>query len=382
MRVLVVTHEASRSGAPRVAVLVARTLVDQGHSVRVLSRAPGPLLADFAAAAPTSVEFLYRVRRRLRSIRVARLIAWFVDTLLVTVTLLWRRPDLVYVNSTAAAVYLRPAGWLVRRRVLHVHESGSLAARFLGAARAPRWPNGVALVACSPSVQADLAALTGQSVDAIAMLPSVPDESEVVRLAAERPDHTYSADELVVGTCGTVEHRKGADLWVEVARKVRLELADRPIRFVWVGDIVQPVSQSVQNLDVEFIGPSPNPYAHMRRFDVATLPSRDDPFPLVVLEAMLVGTPVVAFAVGSVAAQVGDAGIVVAPEDTDAFARSVVRLLSDDNERERLSTAAHARVMDHYSTRVFAAALANLIHTVSVSRMQIRFQTPAPEGNE
>ena len=50
MRVLLVTHEASRSGAPRVAVLVARALVEQGHSVRVLSRAPGPLLADFAAA--------------------------------------------------------------------------------------------------------------------------------------------------------------------------------------------------------------------------------------------------------------------------------------------------------------------------------------------
>lgn len=368
MRVLLVTHEASRSGAPRVAVLVARALVEQGHSVRVLSRAPGPLLADFAAAAPTSVEFLYRVRRRLRSIKAARLLALFVDTLLVTLTLLRRQPDLVYVNSTAAAIYLRPARWLVRLRVLHVHESGSLAARFLAAARAPRWPNGVTLVACSPSVQADLAALTGQSADAITMLPSVPDESQVVRQAAEPPDHTYSADELVVGTCGTVEHRKGADLWVEVAKKVRLELADRPIRFVWVGDIVQPVSPNVQNLNVEFVGPSPNPYAHMRRFDIVTLPSRDDPFPLVVLEAMLLGTPVVAFAVGSVATQVGDAGIVVTPEDTDAFASGVVRLLSDDNERQRLGTAAHARVMDHYSTSAFAAALVNLIHTVSVSR--------------
>jgi glycosyltransferase involved in cell wall biosynthesis len=367
VRILLITHEASRSGAPRVALLAAKSLVDQGHQVQVISRARGPLLSEFADVAPTSVEFFSRVRRRLWRMPQLRSIAWRLDAALVVLTLVRRRPDLVYVNSTAAAIYLGPARRLVRFRVLHVHESGSLAARFLGAARAPRWPNGVALVACSPSVQADLAALTGQSADAIAMLPSVPDESEVVPLAAEPPDHTYSADELVVGTCGTVEHRKGADLWVEVAKKVSLELADRSIRFVWVGDIVQPVSQSVQNLDIEFIGPSPNPYAHMRRFDVATLPSRDDPFPLVVLEAMLVGTPVVAFAVGSVATQVGDAGIVVAPEDTDAFATGVVRLLSDDNERNRLGTAAHARVMDHYSTRAFATALADLIKDISAT---------------
>ena len=62
---------------------------------------------------------------------------------------------------------------------------------------------------------------------------------------------------------------------------------------------------------VEFVGPRANPYPHMRRFDVATLPSRDDPFPLVVLEAMLLGTPVVAFAVGSVADQIGSAGVIV-----------------------------------------------------------------------
>ena len=360
MRVLVVTHEASRTGAPRIAALVARSLVSQGHVVHVLSRAPGPLLPDFAAVAQTSIEFLHRVRRKLWSIRLARSVAYIVDTALATMTLLRRRPDLVYVNSTSAAIYLRPARWLGLRTLLHVHESGILAERFLKPARAPRRLAGIALIACSPSVQTELAGLTGRSAATIALLPSVPDDAEVVRRATEPPDHHYEPGDLVVGCCGTVEHRKGADLWVSVAKEVRRALPGRRVRFVWTGEIAQPL-ELAQDDDVEFTGPTPNPYAHMRRFDVATLPSRDDPFPLVVLEAMLLGTPVVAFDVGGVSSQIGDAGVVVPPEDVSAFARAVVELLNDEQQRVRLGGAAKTRVATLYSARAFASGLADVV---------------------
>ena len=128
MRVLLVTHEASRSGAPRIAILVARSLVQQGYALQILSRAPGPLLPEFEAASATSIEFLHRVRRKLWRTWGIRGLAYLVDTLLAAVTLIRRWPDLVYVNSASAAIYLRPARWLGRRVVLHVHESGALAA--------------------------------------------------------------------------------------------------------------------------------------------------------------------------------------------------------------------------------------------------------------
>jgi glycosyltransferase involved in cell wall biosynthesis len=360
VRVLLVTHEASRTGAPRVAVLVSRSLVKQGHSLEVISRTSGPLLSEFAAVAPTSIEFLNRIRRKLWSIRSLRLIAYLVDSMLATATLIRRRPDLVYVNSTAAAIYLRPARWLGRRVLLHVHESGPVAARFIDAARAPRQLNGITLIACSPSVQAELADLSEQHLDAVAMLPSVPDETEVLRLSAEPPDRDYSADELVVGCCATVEYRKGADLWVEIAREVRRALPKQRVRFVWIGEIAQPVLAN-DLAGVEFNGPTANPYAHLRRFDVATLPSRDDPFPLVVLEAMLLGTPVVAFAVGGVPSQIGEAGILVSPGEVKAFASEIVNLLTDHEGRRRLGNAAEARVSRLYSTSGFTASLSSVL---------------------
>lgn len=42
MRVLMVTHETSRTGAPRVAIMTTRGLREQGHDVRVVARFPVP----------------------------------------------------------------------------------------------------------------------------------------------------------------------------------------------------------------------------------------------------------------------------------------------------------------------------------------------------
>lgn len=364
MKVLLVSHEASRTGAPRIAISVAKALIGRGYDVEILSRAPGPLLSEFQNLAPTSVEFLGRVRRRLWRSASFRYLAWVVDYTLALLTVIRRRPDAVYVNSSSAAIYILAARCLRRKTILHVHESGELIARFLAAARVQPDLRNVFLIACSPSVHRDLCELCGRSGDGVSMVASVPDAADVLRRSAERPANIYSDCELVVGCCGSVEHRKGADLWLDVASKVNAALPNRRIRFVWVGEVIQPLAPGPWHGNVTFLGPSVNPYAHMRRFDVATLPSRDDPFPLVVLEAMLVGTPVVAFGVGSVATQIGDAGIVVPPGDTEAFAREVIRLLSDAAERKRLGDAGHARVAALFSTQVFTDSLAAVLETI------------------
>lgn len=356
VRVLLVSHEASRSGAPRVAVLVARSLVEAGHSLRLVSRVDGPLVGDFREVAPTSVEFLPRVRRRLRSHRLTRGLAQTADTVVAAGTILRHRPDLVYVNSTAAAAYLRPAKWLRRRVVLHVHESREVSRRFLGAVHATGGLPGVELLACSPSVHQGLADLVHRDPDEIALLLSVPDCADVLVKADGALEPPIDPNELIVGCCGTVEARKGADIWVAAARRVLAERPDRRLRFVWVGDISEPIEVGV-NEPIDFIGPAANPYPHICRFDIATLPSRDDPFPLVVLESMVLGTPVVAFGVGGVPQQIGDAGVVVEPGDVDRFVESILWLVDNPEARSLLATAARERVESNFSVLSFAETL-------------------------
>lgn len=355
-RVLLISHEASRSGAPRVAALVARSLVARGHHVRIVSRTRGPLIREFAAETATSVEFLSRIRRRFRELSVPRWVPRFLDSAVAVVTILINRPDVVYVNSTAAAIYLRPAQLLRRATILHSHESGEIAAHFLDEAHA--WTNlsKVTVVACSPSVQRELAEIANLPLDSVELIPSVPDDARVLQLAEGPSDLDISDGQVVVGCCGSVEHRKGVDLFADAATEVRRLVPEVDIRFIWVGDVtvegLPPNSESV-----EFVGPRANPYPMIKAFDIATLPSRDDPFPLVVLEAMLLGRPMVAYDVGAVAEQIGDTGVLVRPGDVNAFAAAIAQLVLDKSSRIAMGSQAHRRAISRYSSSAFSSHL-------------------------
>lgn len=363
-RVLLVSHEASRTGAPRIAALVARGLVEQGHRVRIVSQRPGPLVEDFAAVAPTRVAPAWRILRRLwsRPRTSTSLVAGVLEVGTALAVVAVHRPDVVYVNSSSSAAYVRAATILRRPSVLHVHESGTVLRGFLSRVGIRGLPAGrVRLVACSPSVLDALVAL-GAPPDGVDLLLSIPDAARV--LDAGRPTAPDAAPgPVVIGCVGAVEHRKGVDLWLQAARSLVSSAPPGTLRFVWVGD-GEPPPEAATVPGVDFTGHAANPSAAVAEFDVMTLPSRDDPFPLVVMEAMLQGKPVVAFDVGGVAHQLGDSGILVPPEDVEAFARAVAGLVADPVLRQALGDRAARRAEDLFSWERFDAGLGQVLAKV------------------
>ena len=274
--------------------------------------------------------------------------------MLVAFGVLMRHPsEVVYLNSTASSAYVRPARWLRRRVILHAHESKEWMVTFFDRHRAWKGLPQIELIACSPSTRDALAEITGR--DDIALLPSVPDSNIVLR-GTEGDLSQKHLRSLVVGACGQAQFRKGTDLWIKLAGMVRAALPQADVRFEWVGEIGEPEIVSASQ-GIEFLGGTSDPFARMREFDVFTLPSRDDPFPLVVLESMLLGVPVVAFDVGGVRTQIGDAGIVVKAGNLDAFAAAVIQLLTDVELRKSLGAAAARRARELYTTEAFAAGV-------------------------
>jgi glycosyltransferase involved in cell wall biosynthesis len=75
-----------------------------------------------------------------------------------------------------------------------------------------------------------------------------------------------------------------------------------------------------------------------------TFPSRYEGFGLPALEAMSLGTPVLAADAASLPEVVDDAGRLIDPDDVDAWGEAMLRLLHDGDERERLIAAGHERV--------------------------------------
>jgi glycosyltransferase involved in cell wall biosynthesis len=77
--------------------------------------------------------------------------------------------------------------------------------------------------------------------------------------------------------------------------------------------------------------------------DIFALASHWEGHPLSVIEAMAAGLPVVATAVGGVPEIVGDAGVLVAPGNTDEFAAALRQLINDPTRRRSLGEAARER---------------------------------------
>jgi glycosyltransferase involved in cell wall biosynthesis len=84
--------------------------------------------------------------------------------------------------------------------------------------------------------------------------------------------------------------------------------------------------------------------ALLRTADVFVVPSRwPDPSPLTVGEALATGLPVVASRIGGIPEAVGDAGVLVPPDDSVALAGALGGLLDDPARRTALGAAARAR---------------------------------------
>ncbi len=94
-----------------------------------------------------------------------------------------------------------------------------------------------------------------------------------------------------------------------------------------------------------------------RASDILVVPSRwEEPAPMVTVEAMARGLPVIAAAVGGLSDRVrdGQTGLLFPPEDTTHLARHLVRLSEDRETRLRLGEEARRWVDDHATAEKLA----------------------------
>ena len=192
----------------------------------------------------------------------------------------------------------------------------------------------------------------------------VADTREPIRRALGIPSEAF-----VVGASGTLNWRKAPELFVQLAKAV----GDRPIHFIWVGGAskgspeVFRLMYDIEKLGlsdrVHFIEHVPNPLDYFTAIDVFAMISREDPYPLVCLEAASVGKPIICFAnAGGMPEFVEeDCGFVVPYLDIDRFAERVIELASDSGLHTRMSGNAFRKVSDRHDIETSAPKLAELI---------------------
>jgi glycosyltransferase involved in cell wall biosynthesis len=101
--------------------------------------------------------------------------------------------------------------------------------------------------------------------------------------------------------------------------------------------------------------------AYLQATDIFVLPSRMECFPLVCLEAMASGLPIIASNVGGIpdAVQDNENGLLIPPEDHQSLSNSVLVLLNNDQLRKGLGEKGNA-MAGHYSWTAIAEETAEI----------------------
>lgn len=146
------------------------------------------------------------------------------------------------------------------------------------------------------------------------------------------PEYTPARDGRTIGFVGNLLPIKRADTFPELFHAIARLMPDAHFVIVGDGALRNQIERDTADLDVRFTGRLPQSAVlkEMLKMDVLILPSRNEGWPCVVLEAHSCGTPVVGSSNGGVPEAIGDERLVVAEDSNfvQEFAQRVVDVLN------------------------------------------------------
>jgi glycosyltransferase involved in cell wall biosynthesis len=193
-----------------------------------------------------------------------------------------------------------------------------------------------------------------------------------------------SKGKTVVGFFGRLSPEKGPDLFVEIARKLKLT---EEFFFVMTGDgperqkVLEQIHRNGLENRIYAPGFVPDVSPLMQATDIVVLPSRLDGMPLVVLEAQALGKPVVASKVGSLAEMISHAetGFLCDPADVAGFCDRILMLARDPSLRDRVGAAARQSVLANYGAERMLEAYQRVFQAVQCNS-RLRGKTVPPKS--
>lgn len=184
-----------------------------------------------------------------------------------------------------------------------------------------------------------------------------------VNVPAKSHRHRRDPHKLVVGTLGTISHRKGTDVFLAAAERVRHRLPG--IQFRMIGpcpdgperEWAQRAIDRARKSGIAW-GTTSDPLAELAEWDLLVLPTRREPFGLVLIEAMAIGVPVVATRIdGPQEIVASGTGLLVELDDPGSLAEKILELACDPDRREAMGAAGRARVEQRFTLETQAGLI-------------------------
>jgi len=157
-----------------------------------------------------------------------------------------------------------------------------------------------------------------------------------------------------------IREKKAPDVLVRAMQKIVKEVPDAYLVMAGKGRMESKIRQLARELAINdlitfpgFVRESEKPL-YFKAADVFVLPSYDEIFGIVNLEAMACETPVVATRVGGIPEIVkdGENGLLVPPKDPDALADAIIYLLENEDVRKKMGKNAREKVKNYSWERI------------------------------
>lgn len=342
----IVHTEASNGwGGQEIRILEeSRGMIVRGHDVSVLC-APGARIFAEAPRFGVPVSTLPIGRKRLSGLFAMR--RWLLEN----------RPDVVNTHSStdswltglACATLAHPPA-VVRTRHISAPVAANAGSRWLYGKSAQH------VVTTGEALKQTLIRDLNLAPENVTSVPTgidterfTPGDKTAVRQALGlKPDRHY------LGIVATLRSWKGHLYLLEAFAK--LDLPEWTLLIVGEGPMVENIEAKIAELKLHgrviLAGQKTDPEAWMRALDIFCLPSyANEGVPQALMQAMLTGLPIVTTPVGAILEAVsdGETALVVAPQNADALAAAISRLISDGELATRLGSAARERAVARFS---------------------------------
>lgn len=196
------------------------------------------------------------------------------------------------------------------------------------------------IIAVSENQANELRKFVPKASDKILAIHNLTDMKGIRAKADQHTKEVFDESKFNIVSVGRVSHEKGMDIAVKVCAKL-VERGFNNIRWWIVGDgpAMFEVKETVKSTDMEdyvnLVGMKENPYPYIRQADLYVQPSRFEGYPMTILEALVLGQPVVSTN-NNGAREIIDDGVtgLLCPTDVDCIANEVEKLILD-NEKIR-----------------------------------------------
>lgn len=376
MNILALHVVSDMYGSSKVLLQAVTALKQKGHNVCVVVSEEGPLTTALQnAGIQTKIIRLGILRRRYfnflgiinRAVVLTR--AFFALKKLCKV----QQIDLIYTNTAPVVIGGLLAKFTGIKNVWHLHEileKESFMHRFFG-----KLINATAskVIVVSNAVYNNWAGI----IDARKMVvvyngynASANDAAPITNL---REQLDIASNTVLVGMVGRINNIKGQPYFIQIAAAAKA--AGLNCHFVMIGDaytgyeyLYKTLEQQIQNLGLQDMVTNlyyqPNAASLIQDLDIFVLPSiKPDSFPVVVLEAMAAGKPVLATAQGGVLEQIDDCvtGFLVPINDAKTAAEKLGVLVNSPFIRSKMGEAGKQKLQTQFSEEAFNV---NIVHQI------------------